>query len=271
MTRRNRLNGDKRSRLRPDVVFVFAVMLLTIAASAIIVSPYQVSVLRGGAALLLVLVFPGCALTAATFPARPFAFAERVLLAFGISVTVTIVGGILLNVTPWGLHTATWTASLSGITVAAGVVAFKRIQRTAPPEPALHPSLQVGVEQIMILALAGIVAIVAVGVAIIGAVHQPFAGFTQLAITMAADSTDNAVRVEIVNREASPLDYRCTVALGETIIAEWPEIHLASRETWTMRVALPVEAQRTAPVNVLLYRADAPNSVYREVTLAPSP
>src|SRR5438477_895611 len=101
---------------------------LAIAASLSIVLGLS-PILRLVLSVLLVLVLPGFALTAALFPHRSLAAPERVLFTFGLSLTVSVLGGLVLNFTPWGIEPKSWAVFLACITVASGAVGVTR--RTA--------------------------------------------------------------------------------------------------------------------------------------------
>lgn len=61
---------------------------------------------------------------------RPYAAspADRLLLGCGAVVTVLILAGLALNLTPWGLTRATWTGTW--LLVSAGVLVWRRDLRT---------------------------------------------------------------------------------------------------------------------------------------------
>src|SRR3954468_21171576 len=87
--------------------------------------------LGGGAvrvlvALPFVLVLPGLALTAALFPTGALDVAERLLFSLGLSLAITALGGLVLQLTPWGLRPASWALLLGLVTLAAGAAAFLR-------------------------------------------------------------------------------------------------------------------------------------------------
>jgi hypothetical protein len=54
--------------------------------------------------LPLVLVLPGYAVTAALFPNRSLGVPERLVFSLGLSVAIVVLGGLLLNVTPFGVR-----------------------------------------------------------------------------------------------------------------------------------------------------------------------
>ncbi|HEU4783249.1 MAG TPA: DUF1616 domain-containing protein [Ktedonobacterales bacterium] len=81
--------------------------------------------------VLLALVLPGYALSAAVFRMRSVRTAERAALTLGISLSVAILGGLVLDALPGGLETQTWLFLLGGVTVTASVIALWRRTRHA--------------------------------------------------------------------------------------------------------------------------------------------
>ena len=96
-----------------------AVLAITVPASWL---PLRVVTLP------LVFILPGYALTCALLPTVKFG-AERFVLSLGLSLAAVIVGGLLLNLTPFGLQTDSWAILLGGITLGASAVAIVRRRR----------------------------------------------------------------------------------------------------------------------------------------------
>lgn len=89
------------------------------------------SIVRLIGALPLVLFLPGYAITAALFLPRSLGIPERLLFSLGLSVSVTALAGLALNLTPWGLQTGTWAIALAGIVVLSGAIAWRRRRNIA--------------------------------------------------------------------------------------------------------------------------------------------
>lgn len=81
--------------------------------------------------VLLALVLPGYALSAAVFRMRSVRTAERAALTLGISLSVAVLGGLVLDALPSGLETQTWLFLLGGVTVIASMIALWRRTRHA--------------------------------------------------------------------------------------------------------------------------------------------
>src|SRR5438874_6431419 len=76
--------------------------------------------------LPLALVLPGYALISALFPKRELGGSERVVFSVGLSLIIVILGGLVLNLTPFGLRTNSWAVYLGAITLGASGVALIR-------------------------------------------------------------------------------------------------------------------------------------------------
>jgi uncharacterized membrane protein len=207
--------------------------------------------------LLLVLVLPGYALTAALFTRLDLA--ERILYSSGLSIVLTILGGFFLNWSPWSLSTTSWAVLLSGITLVASVAAAARRLRSAPGNS--QTTIELGSRQLVLLSLAAAIACGAILVARSGAIqHERASAFTQLWLLPAADA--NSVRVGVRSHEPATTSYRVQLTLNGAVVQEWPAIELESGGQWEMTETLPA-MQPDDVVEALLYRTDAPNTVYR--------
>ena len=219
--------------------------------------------------LPLVLILPGYALVAAIFPHRPPELPQRLLFTVGLSLSVTILGGYLLNLTPWGLRTETWIVLLGGVTLAGLTVAHLR-RRDYPYRVASlsgAPHLHLGGRQWLLLGLAALNVTGAIAVARIGAEEAPDTRFTQLWILQGNSSEPNAARIGVSNQEQTAVSFRLVVEIGSTLIADWSSLALQPGEKWETTVPLPADRTSTDRVLATLYRNDKPNTIYRQVIL----
>ena len=222
--------------------------------------------------LPLVLILPGYALTSALLVKQALGIPERIVFSLGLSLVVVILSGLVLNLTPFGLRTSSWAVFLSGITLSASAVALIRRRRQ-------HISISgwLGVGNIgltfhegVLLSLAVLIVCGAVAVSIIGAEQQPRSGFTQLWILPAsgASNAKNAVRLGMSNMESKAMKYRLAVNMDGKVVKEWPSIDLNPNEKWEAILVLPQTGHAgAARVEAMLYRANAPTKLYRDVVL----
>lgn len=243
-------------------------IVVTVALIAVVVTFMGLNsvALRTALALPLVLVLPGYSIMAAMFSRRAPSFAERLLLSVGLSLAITVLGGLVLHLTPWGLQKYSWVSLLAGITLSGSALALMRRRGqvpTAPVRSAPHFSLSQG----LLLLLAAAVVLTAIGLAAVGANRQP-TRFTQLWMLPVAGAARDRVRLGVSNMESVQMTYRLELAIGNTTIDEWQIIRLEPGERWETTVALPSVLPDTAMIDAKLYRLDAPEEVYRAVALA---
>src|SRR5215472_2472043 len=82
--------------------------------------------LRWLAGIVLVLFLPGYAWTAALFVDRELSAVQRLCMSLGLSISISILAGLLLNLTPWGLGAVTLLATLSAVALCGGIVEAAR-------------------------------------------------------------------------------------------------------------------------------------------------
>lgn len=248
-----------------------AIAILPLAGGAV------PTTLRVVPALLLVLALPGYAFGAALFPRDGLDVPGRLLLALAGSLGLTALGGLALNVLPVGLRAGTWVPLLVGGALAGLAIAVRRGHwRTGHAEGRESHGEEVGafvvpvprLRQALLLGLAVAVAALAFGIAQQSALRQPDPGFTQLSIkplVRTPAGNQAALLIEVRNQEHAALDYRLVVRQADVMLAEWPMLALRPGEDWQATLVPPAGAAGGPVVEVLLYRSDEPQSVYRRV------
>lgn len=248
------------------------IILTIIAATLVFIVPASWVPLRI-LTLPLVLVLPGYALSSALFiHSKSFGIVERFVLSLGLSIVIVILSGLVLNWMPFGLRSNSWAVLLSCITLGSCVVALIRRR-----EQNVSTSVWSGIRnfgftfrQRLLLGAAAIIIGAAVAVSIVGAKEQSYAGFTQLWILPAsrADESKNIVHLGVSNMESKAMQYRLAVDEDGKVIKEWLSINLNPNEKWEVTLVLPrSEHTATMRVEAMLYRSDAPNTIYRRVYL----
>ena len=219
-------------------------------------------------ALPLVLFLPGYAMSAAILPRRFFGPPERLLLNLGLSLIVVALAGLVLYWLGWPLQTGTWAIVLSGFTVCASAIAWWRRRRSHSvddPLPKLHFNLSR--RDGLLLGLAVLVAVVAIGLARMPTPPKGVAGYTLLWMIPAGDGNANDYRLGVNSMEFSAASYRLQVMLDGQVIREWPELQLAPGESWETPIALQADRVGAGSLEATLYRLDNPDVVYRHVKL----
>lgn len=255
-----------------------AVVAALLALVAGIPTPVRILV-----AIPVVFAAPGYTVTEALLPGRNRGPVERVLLAVTLSISVSVLGGLLLNLLPAGLTRTTQTLLLSVVTLAGAATAAlrrARVKSAGPAEPgepsepaeAAEPrpvrrALRLSPAGIASLVLAIAVASAAIAIGVQTAQAHDTASFTQLWIT--ANSSSTRAQVGVMNDEGAAQSYTLDLTThggsGRTY-----GFRLQDTASWRTEIALPAAA-KGYPVTVRLYRTQAPGVLYREVSLGASP
>jgi uncharacterized membrane protein len=247
---------------------LIVIAILTLAAAALIQAGIH-NFVRVLFVLPLVLIFPGYAFVAALFPKRPFSIEAHMVFAITLSIACAILGGLLLNFTPWGLQTTSWLFLLTGVILVTVVLGIMRRYQVSVPTT-LTINLNFNWYQIVLFGLAVILTFGAIQIARNGVVNQPRPGFTQLWLLPPAANTPDTLQLGIHNEEKTTHTYRLVVSSGSTVINQWPSINLAPDQQWdgTVNLGAPTSGGR---IDALLYRDDDPYTVYRNVSLVLNP
>ncbi len=234
---------------------------LALVAIAFALMGLKIPLLSGPLAAVLVLLLPGYALTAAIYPWPTLGLPERALLSLGLSLTLSALSGLLLNLLPGGLSRVGWTLLLAALTLAACAIAQVRRgrrPRRALPGPGPGPGWRNSLRYAPALLVLGS----AFGVAVTGALNEPKAGFTQLwMLPVSAES--RTVQLGVRNSESAPTGYRLELRVAGQRVEQWEQLRLAPGESWETRATLPEAGWAEA----VLYREDAPEAVYRRTLL----
>lgn len=265
--------------------WLFAIVLILAAAAGFMLgvpggSPVLAAMLRAVLGVCLVLVGPGLAVTAALLPPQQLGSAEHLLAVFVTSIALAVIGGIVLNATPWGLQPLSWAALLGGVTVAAALVALVRLRarrmragdrprgrRSASTRGAEYAA---SAPQLPTARLAlPIVALVLLGmgvyVARMPAPADRFQGYTTLWMAPNAEQVAPGARISVQSAEFEPTSYRLEVRVNGQVTGVWPDLTLAPNQSWQTQIALPEVGGNGMELEALLYRNDAPWIVYRQV------
>jgi len=242
---------------------LFTVATAACAAAVAAIAPGVPTALRAPLGVALVLVLPGYAVMAAAWPSPGRSRSDRVVLTLGSSIALAILGGLLLNFTSWGLERKSWAALLAAVTLVAAGVAVAQRERAGPPARLLSSRWSAG--PLLVLALAALIAVAAVGISRQGALRaQSGERFTQL--WMLPSPGKQALQIGLANREGAAERYRLVVRAAGRPLATFGEVDVAAGDRWEQRVQLPAALPPHTRVQADLYRADRPGMVYRHVT-----
>jgi len=250
------------SLLKSDLVVV---CVCAVAGEILILLAPDIITLRVVLGLLLVLVLPGYALTAALLPGLTLEVPQRILLSIGLSLIVAILSGLILNGLEWRLQTSSWTAILVGVTISACAAAWIRRRGYLAGPLRFHFNLHA--RDALLLGVAGVITLVAVGLALTPMPARDIEGYTMLWIQPEGKGTQNEVRLGITSHELTSKRYRLQVKVGDQIVQDWPAISLMPGKEWSTTILIPVNSSSNGAVEAALYLLDKPDIVYRRVVL----
>jgi Protein of unknown function (DUF1616) len=243
----------RRDTMVTAAVTVAAAMVLLLTAGG----GAAITILRILAGLPLILILPGYALGTLMLPAgsgRPPHIGPllwRAMWVPGLSLAATVLGGLVLNLTPVGLTRVSWTTLLTAVTLAALAASTclparrsakgTRGPRTPSGGGSWHTGPLVGYAAAA-LAISG--AAVGLAVASAGWGHSP--GFAQLWLVPAASGEAGlGVRSAYSGAETFHLVLR-----GDTnALLSW-DFTLGSGQTWRRTISAPVGQHLTAQLTV---------------------
>jgi len=256
---------SKKSRFTNDILLINILVLLLIAIIAF--SPSNI--LRIILGLPFLLFFPGYTLMAALFARKgDLGGIERVALGFGLSIAVTILIGLILNYTPWGLSLYPILLTLTFFIVANSAVAYYRRRRLAAEER-FALSLQMALPRwaglsnldkaLSIVLVVSVLAAIGVLAYVVTApkVGERFTEFYVLGdypeeLALGEEAT---VTLGITNHEGEETSYYIEVRIDGVNNGEVGPLILADEENWEQEVSfVPDEAGDNKMVEFLLYK-----------------
>jgi hypothetical protein len=229
-------------------------------------------------ALPLVMFLPGLAIIRFALNPAPFRL-EHILLACGLSVAITILGGLALHVlgalTPTG-----WATLLGGITAAFAVAAPRRVGSVGGvgTEPGTNrkdtwrydrlaansvPSLSR--RQAAMFACAAVIAAGAFLVARQGAMaHKEFPA-TEFWMVPELGCCPNALTLGIRNLEDDTVEYDVEITLEGQVVGAFRSIELRPGEEWISDANLPFRPGSGRRAEARLFKNHDHSLIYRRV------
>ncbi len=237
-----------------------------IAAMVLVVALAVGGIARVIVAVPAMMFLPGYTITLALFAGRALDIAERLLYSLGISLVMLILCGLVLQLTPWGLHPVAWVGLLGAVVMVSAVIARKRGETLFPL--ALTRAYQpMHLRPWLFTGLATLTLLIATTVALTSAQSRTVANTTQVWMLPASDATTSQIRLGIDNLEPTTTGYHLVMKAGERTIQDWPSLELPAGGHWETTVMLPDDIGNTPTVAAVLYRTDTPGQIYRQVQL----
>ncbi len=201
--------------------------------------------------------------------ARPFNMSDRIILSLGLSFSMDILVGFILNVLPVGLQSLSWAVSLGVITTALSLLAafFRRgtgLLINKGPSRRFH----ITVYECVLFVLAVAVAILSVLYSTISPNQQQHSGFTQMWILPSKQANHSCdILIGVHSFEATSVTYRIVMMINGTKVNTRSQIVLTPQQEWDQQMSLVLETADNIYVEIQLYREDTPGSMYRDVHL----
>lgn len=211
-------------------------------------------------ALIVVCLVPGYAVQEMLFVGHALPTAERLFISVVISLSVVILGGLILHQTPWGLQALSWVSYICVVTIVASAIAVTRnsLPVNKNPLPSLRPSIVV---MSFTLLCSFVIVLMAMNNAVQGVAQAPVRAYTQLWLLPSGNG--NSVTIGVVNFEQTEQTYRAILLSGGNLLKEWEDITLRHGETWEIVEQLPSKGDIQSLVEVQLFRPDEPLEIYR--------
>jgi uncharacterized membrane protein len=254
------ISGQKPMRIKSlDVILCNIVAIVAVVLTLAMINIPVIQLLVG---IPLVVFIPGYVVIAALSVNARLEKEESLLYGVGMSLLITAIGGLLLNLTPFGLTASSWAVFLGLVILIADLVMVVR----HPSQPVKQPHFPIKLSWSQSLML--LLAVIIIGVAFVISgqnISQNATRFTQLWL-LPDSKTAGTVQCGISNDEGIPVQYKLQLQmLDGQLLHEWPTIALNAGEQWTGEYALT--AGQNGPVQAVLYRLDKPDTVYRHVFL----
>jgi uncharacterized membrane protein len=226
------------------------------------------SVLRLVFGLPMALFAPGYALTTAFLPSLTQAFPNRLMYAIGLSLAITILTGLLLNLTHDGLTGTLFMGVLGSISLSAGIIALiRRWQEIRDGDETPLPIIRLSASHTALFAAAALLVFGALAVTRTAVMDEAHPGFTQLWLTPFYPSSEQYVEIGLHSVENTLVEYRIEFRIGEHVITEWSPVSLQPDGLWQKVIHIAEKPQRGERAEVVVYKLDDPDTVYRHATL----
>lgn len=205
---------------------------------------------RALAALVLV-VLPGYLIAWPILRPR-LGIAGAFTVSGAVAIGMVVIGGLALNLLPWGLQAGTWI--LYVVVMLSVAILLDR------PRILWRPRVEVGPHELILGSIGATLLVVSLLFARLF-VASPAESFTQLWVAPSAGAPGSAV-VSIRSEEQTPTAYRLQVQRNGTLLKSWALIQLTTGQTWS-----DIVTAGAGPIEVQLSRLSDPSTVYRRVTL----
>jgi uncharacterized membrane protein len=246
--------------------------LILISASANVVWVYlPTHFVEVGIVLALPLTFlvPGYLLIEILAQKHEHDGTTHLLLSIGLSLSIDILCGFLLNFIPAGLTPATWSVFLATFTVACALLCMLRRRRWRIHLDQKQKDLPTCYKFLLLMLI--IYVVVFTFMYTTNTVqNQKSQGFTQFWLLLDNHQFHScAIQLGIDSSETVTTTYQVEVKENNRHAAHWSSIALAPQQKWQGKLPIAINRARTTQLQIEadLYRQQEPSSVYRTAQL----
>lgn len=237
----------------------------------------------------LALLLPGYALVALVFPRHERTTLEpgtRIMFACATSIALSIICGVALHFTPFGIFPNSLALTLATLTLLLLGGAALRLETAERPftivlpldaAADIHPRrqpLKAGIPQSMLLALALALGVAAIGYAFYKADEDQTPDVVQMWMLPLEGGLgarqQEAVRLGVRNISAQATDYRVTLSRSGYVLREWTHIPVGLGETWQVTATVRADWPGTGPINAELFNGDGSLTALRHTQYWPA-
>jgi uncharacterized membrane protein len=226
----------------------------------------------------MLFVLPGYALTAAAFGRHTPEPTQRCALTVGLSLAVSILGALALNLTSYGLRDRSWSVFVVALVWTACAVAARQRSAGPPlaPDSDSRPRFHLRALDLLLVFVATGLTIAALTLAVTPLPAKNVQGYTALSMVRQQPPLDRSgptrVAIEVVSNELEPTTYHLEVRSGSTLVFARSHLELSPGQRWRASVVIastpPVQATQ---IVANLLRTDHATSRYRTVRVWLSP
>ncbi len=246
---------------------LFLILIVAIINMVWACFPTQFAVIAIVLALPLVFLVPGYLLLEIITQKREHDVTAHFLLSIGLSLSMNILGGFVLNIIPVGLTTLTWSVFLGTLAIVGVLLCIVKRSRWQLHVDQRQKDLPTRYEFLLLTLTIYVVIFVFIYTAnTIGDQKHP--GFTQFWLLL--DNQQSSVcimQLGIYSSEIAKTTYQIEVKENNQHLAHWSSITLAPRQQWQVKFPIAVGNAQTTRLRIEadLYRQQEPNRVYRTV------
>jgi uncharacterized membrane protein len=193
----------------------------------------------------------------------------HLLLSIGLSLSIDILCGFLLNFIPAGLTPITWSVFLAALTVACVLLCMVRRRRWRVHIDQKQKDLPTRYESLLLMLTIYIV-VFAFMYTTNTIQNQKYQGFTQFWLLLDNHQSHRCtIQLGIDSSETVTTTYQIEVKENNQHAAHWSSISLAPQQKWRGRFPIANNYTRTTQLQIEadLYRQQEPSSVYRTAQL----